>query len=48
MRDCQKYFVVVDPSPFSEAGSAIDEKCPSDEIDMPITMVSQCPLRRAK
>ena len=43
MRDCQKYFDVDGPSPFSEAGSVIHEKYPSDEIDRAITMGSRHP-----
>ena len=46
--DSQKYFFVNGPSPISEAGSLTHEKCPSDEIDRAITMVSQHPQRRAK
>ena len=35
MRDCQRYFVVNEPFPLTEAGSATHTKGPSDEITMP-------------
>ena len=43
VRDCQKYLVVDEPSPFSKAGfiHVTHEKCPSGEIGKANTMGSQ-------